>query len=177
MTNLEYLLKQYENILNWYKQSEDKGKFLVTLNTIIVGVVNGLVFTGADKINDVRPLYSQSIWLLLALSGITLVGSFIFILRAMWPRHHTMDKSLEPNEKIWFFGDIASMTKEEHKNLMDNWSDEDLKKTLIAQNHILSNNVWIKFNALNWSIGLTILSLLLLLVLGITYGMGIANST
>ena len=82
MTKLEYVFKQYDNVLGWYKQSEEKAKFLVTLNTIVVGVVNGLVFIGADKVRAVRPLYTLPIWLLLALSGIALLGSYLFILLA-----------------------------------------------------------------------------------------------
>jgi hypothetical protein len=99
MTKLEYLLKQYENILGWYKKSEEKAKFLVTLNTLVVGVVNGLVFIGADKIRAVRPLYTMPIWLLLALPGVALVGCYRFILRAMWPRHHSRDATLKASER------------------------------------------------------------------------------
>lgn len=54
MTKLDYLLKQYETVLGWYKQSEEKASFLMTLNTLVVGVVNGLVFIGADNIRTVR---------------------------------------------------------------------------------------------------------------------------
>jgi len=61
MTKLDYLFKHYENLLDWYKQSEEKGKFLVTLNTLVVGVVNGLVFIGADKVRAVGLLYTVPI--------------------------------------------------------------------------------------------------------------------
>ena len=75
MSKLEYLFKQFETILGWYKQSEEKAKFLVGLNTLVVGVVNGLVFVGADKMRAVQGVYSVPIWLLLGLSGVALVAS------------------------------------------------------------------------------------------------------
>jgi hypothetical protein len=96
MTKLDCLLKQHETVLGWYKQSEEKASFLMTLNTLVVGVVNGLVFIGADNVRTVRFFYTWPIWILLALSGLALVGSFLCILRAMWPRHHAIDNSLQP---------------------------------------------------------------------------------
>lgn len=175
MTKLDYLFKQHENVLSWYKQSEQKAKFLVTLNTLVVGVVNGLVFIGADKVRAIRPLFTMPIWILLTLSGIALVGSYLFILRAMWPRHHARDTSLEISERIWFFGNIASMTKEEHKKAIGNWTEQSVEATMIVQNYILSKNVLIKHEALNWAIALTIAALLLLFALGVAYGIAVAN--
>jgi hypothetical protein len=176
MTKLDYLLKQYENLLAWYKQAEEKAKFLVTVNTLVVGAVNGLVFIAADQIMLVRFLYTWPIWPLLALSGIAVVGSYFYILRAIWPRHHARDGSLKTNEQIWFFGDIAAMSREEHKKALEDWTERDLEATLIAQNHILSKNVWIKHEALNWAITLTIIALVLLFSLGMCYGISVANT-
>src|SRR3954452_14961854 len=109
MTKLDFLFKQHEALLGWYKQSEEKGKFLVSLNTLVVGVVNGLVFVGAEKVKAVRSVYTVPIWVLLVLSGIALIGSYLLILRAMWPRHHVRDVSLKESQRLWFFGDVASM--------------------------------------------------------------------
>jgi Family of unknown function (DUF5706) len=177
MTKLDYLLKQYETVLGWYKQSEEKASFLMTLNTLAVGVVNGLVFIGADNIRTVRSFYAWPIWILLALSGLALVGSFLFILRAMWPRHHAIDNSLQHRERIWFFGDIASMTREEHREALANWTERDLEATLVTGNHILARNVWIKHEALNRAIALTIVALILLFALGVAYGIAVAGTS
>lgn len=176
MKRLDYLLKQYENILGWYKQSEEKAKFLVTVNTLVLGVVNGLVFIGADKVRSVRPLYTMPIWVMLSLSGIALVGSYLFVLRAMWPRHHARDASLKTSQRIWFFGDIASMTRQDYGAAVAEWSEQTLEETLIAQNHILSRNVWTKHEALNWAIAFTIVALILLFGLGLAYGIAVANT-
>lgn len=176
MSKLEYLFKQSETILGWYRQSEEKAKFLVGLNTLVVGVVNGLVFVGADKMRAVRDVYSVSIWLLLGLSGAALVGSYLYVLRAMWPRHHGRNLELNSVEKLWFFGDIAARSMEEHRAAMANWSEQDLEKTMVVQNYILSRNVWVKHEALNWAIALTIAALILLFMLGLAYGTAVANS-
>jgi pycsar effector protein len=169
------LVKQYETILDWYKQSEDKAKFVVTVNTLVVGVVNGLVFIGVDRVRAVHALYTLPIWLLLSVCGIALVGSYLLVLRAMWPRHHALDRSLRATERIWFFGDIASMTREEHKAALITWTEQNLEETLIAQNHFLSKNVWTKYEALNWATALTIVALVLLFALGMAYGIAVAN--
>src|SRR5262245_5523888 len=176
MSKLEYLLKQYENVLGWYKQSEEKAKFLVTINTLVVGAVNGLVFIGADKVRAARPFYTMPVWVLLALSGIALLASYLFILRAMWPRHHALDASLKPSERIWFFGDLASMTREDYNAAIHNWTEQHLEATMAAQNYILSKNVWIKHEALNWAIACTIVALVLFFALGLAYGIVVANT-
>ena len=176
MTKLDYLLGQYENILGWYKQSEEKAKFLVTLNTFVVGVVNGLVFVGAEKVRSAQLHYTMPIWLLLAVSGVALIGSYLFILRAMWPRHHSLDASLKVSERLWFFGDIASLTKQDYSAAVADWTEQDLEATMINQNHILSTNVWIKHEALNWAIAFTIVALIFLFGLGVAYGFAVANT-
>jgi hypothetical protein len=175
MTKLEYLLRQYDTVVGWYRQSEEKAKFLVTINTLAVGIVNGLVFVGAEKVGAVGRLYTIPIWLLLALSGAALVGSYISVLRAMWPRHHKRTASPKLSLRTWFFGDVASLTEQQHREALTNWTEDDLEATLIAQNYILSSNVWTKHEALNWAITLTIIALVLLFALGVAYGIVITS--
>jgi hypothetical protein len=176
MTRLDYLLSQHSAVLDWYKQSEEKAKFLVTVNTVVVGIVNGLLFVGAEKVRTVPPLYTAPIWVLIILSGIALVGSYLFVLRAMWPKHHTRDTSLKAAERIWFFGDLASMSSEDHQRAMANWTEQDFEQSMIAQNYILSRNVWDKHDALNWAISLTIAALVLVFALGVAYGIAVAHA-
>lgn len=175
MTRLDFLFRQHEALIGWYKQSEEKGKFLVGLNTLVVGVVNGLVFVGAEKVKAVRSVYTAPIWILLALSGLALIGSYLWILRAMWPRHHAHEISLSDSQKLWFFGDIAPMSPEKHQAIMSTWNEQTLEATMIAQNYILSKNVWDKHEALKWAIALSIGALMLLLALGVMYGFAVAN--
>jgi hypothetical protein len=176
MTRLEYLLKQHENALGWYRQSEEKAKFIVTLNTLVVGVVNGLVFIGAEKVGAVRRVYTAPIWLLLTLSGIALLGSYIFTLRAIWPRHHARDATLKRSERLWFFGDVASMTRKSYQAAMAHWTERDLEGTMIVQNHLFSTNVWVKHENLNRAIVCTIVALMFLFGLGVAYGIAVAST-
>lgn len=175
MKRLDYLFKQYENILGWYKHSETKSNFLVSVNTLMVGVINGLLFVGVDKMAQVNETYTGSLWCLLALCGLSLVGSYLYILKAIWARHHGKTVTLDDNEKLWFFGHAASMTKEQHKRLVDNWSEPAMEETMVTQNYILSCNVNQKYDALNRAISLTIISLILLFILGITYAAAITS--
>jgi hypothetical protein len=169
MSRLEYLKQQYEAILDWYKQSEEKAQFLVTINTVIAGIVNGLVFLAPEELTRASAVYTAPVWILLILSGLTLIGSCVFILRAVWARHRGPSPALKPTERLWFFGDIAAMTREEHHALVREWSEEQMEATMTAQNHILAGNVRRKFDALNMAISLTIASLILLFALGFAY--------
>jgi hypothetical protein len=177
MNRLQYLFNQYANILDWYKQSETKSNFLVTINTLVVGVVNGLVFVGVDKVARVKAVYGVSIWCLLALCGLSLVGSYLLILKAVWARHRGEVIQLEDTEKLWFFGHVAGMSRDEHKELLTQWSEEKLEATMSAQIYILSRNVNLKYDSLNMAISLTIVSLILLFFLGIAYAIAAANAT
>jgi len=177
MTRIEYIFSQYANILDWYKQSESKSNFLVTVNTLVVGVVNGLVFVGADKIIHAKNLYAGSnyVWLLAGLCGLSLVGSYLFILRAVWARHRGEVIELADKEKLWFFGHVASMSRDQHKKLVAGWSKANMEATMVAQNYILSRNVKTKYDSLNVAISLTIVALILLFCLGIAYAVAVAN--
>jgi len=76
---------------------------------------------------------------------------------------------------MWFFGDVASMTRQDYETAVVEWTEQDLERTMIAQNHILSKNVWTKHEALNWAIAFTIVALMLLFALGVAYGIAVAN--
>lgn len=181
MTKLDFLFRQYENLLGWYRQAEEKAKFLVTLNALALGAVNGLVFVGADKIAAVRPVYTGAVWILLALAGVALVGSCLFVLRAMWPRHRVRSAAGGTGERMWFFGDIAAMTPDEHARLIAGWTEDnveqDVSATMAAQVHVLSRNVWIKHQALNVATALTVAALILFFALGVAYGTAVADAT
>lgn len=169
MTRLEYLNRQYDVILGWYKQSEEKARFLVTINTVIAGIVNGLVFLAPEKLTQAKAVYTAPVCILLILSSVALIGSCVFILRAVWARHRGWSATLKPTERLWFFGDIAAMTREEHEKLVRDWSEEQMEATMTVQNHILAGNARKKFDALNVAISLTVASLMLLFALGFAY--------
>jgi len=171
MTKIDFLLRQTESTLAWYKQSEDKAKFLVTINTVIVGIVNGMVFAGCSKVPGL--LGSLGGRLLLWALGISLLLSFACVLRAVWARHHVLDRSRPNVERLWFFGDIAEMSREKHAEAIMGLTDDELSKhfelMLISQSHIFSTNVWHKHQALNWAIVFTILAVGMLFAVGVAY--------
>jgi hypothetical protein len=171
MDRLEYLSNQYENILGWYKQSEEKARFLVTINTFAAGIINGLVFIASDKVPKMGAMYTTPVWSLVFVSAVALIGSYILILRAVWARHRGWEPALKDTERFWFFGHVAAMTREEHQALVQNWSEERMEATMTAQNYILAHNVRTKFDALNWAISLTIVSLILLFVFGVAHAL------
>ncbi len=176
MDRLTYLFKQYDNILDWYKQAESKSAFLHAVNGILVGALNGLVFVGVDKVHDLRLFYTNLIWTLLLLTAVCLVASYLFMLKSVWARHHGQEPELTDKEKLWFFGHIGTMTRETYKQGLYPFFEENIEATMLAQNHILSRNVTTKFDALNWAISLTIISLVLFLVLGAVYASAVAKS-
>jgi Family of unknown function (DUF5706) len=177
MTRIEYLFKQFETIYEWYKRAEDKAGLLIGLNTLALGVVNGLVFVGADEIRAVQGFYTPWIGALLALAGLALVASYLQVLRAVRSRHDVGDTATEPAERLWFFGDIAAMSREQHREAMATWDERTLERSLLSQVHILSRNVVAKHAALNRAVTCTVTALLLLLALGIVYGVAVASAS
>lgn len=175
MTRIDFLFRQYDTIRDWYKQAEDKAKFMLTLDALIVGGVNGLAFAG-DGLRAFHPEHGDVVWLLLALAGLVLVASLLFVLRALWPRHHAHEDPLPRHERIWFFGDLAAMSQGEHAAAMAAWSDASVERALVAQNHILSVNVWRKNEALNIAIAACIAGLLLFFAAAVL-GLGVLGST
>jgi hypothetical protein len=177
MTRIDYLFRQFEAIFEWYKRAEDKAGLLIGLNTLALGVVNGLVFVGAGEIRAVQGFYTPLIGALLALSGLALVASYLQVLRAVRSRHDVGDIATGPAERLWFFGDIAAMSREQHREAMAAWDEHTLERSLLSQIHILSRNVVAKHAALNRAVTFTVIALLLLLALGIAYGVAVASAS
>lgn len=173
MTRLDYLFKQYENILGWYKQAEEKNRFVVTMNAVGVGVVNGLVFLGVDKAKDAGVIYTNVLWTLLALCGLSLLGSYCLILVANWARHRVRKDGTKAEERLWFFGHIAEMNLREHELAMADWTLPRMEAAMIAQNRILSVNVKKKLNDASV---LTAAGFVFVFLLGMTYALAITNA-
>lgn len=175
MSQLEYLFKQYETILGWYRQAESKGALLHAINGALVAALNGLVFVGADKFKNVHVTYGQGIKVLLVLTSACVVASYLFMLKAVWARHHGREPRLTDKEKLWFFGHVAAMPRETYKSGLDPFDERDVVATMLAQNHILSRNVATKFDALNWAISLTIAAIVSFFVLGMVYASAVVG--
>jgi hypothetical protein len=109
------------------------------------------------------------------LLGLAVVGSYLFVLWALWPRHHALAKDLTVSQRLWFFGDINAMKRFEYTEALERWTEQDLEETLTAQNHILSQSVWIKHEALHKAIVLTIVGLILLVPLGVAYAIAVTH--
>jgi hypothetical protein len=169
MSQLEYLFKQYETILGWYRQAESKGTLLHAINGALVAALNGLVFVGAEKFKNLHVTYAQGIKTLLILTSVCVVASYLFMLKAVWARHHLREPPLSDKEKLWFFGHVAAMPRETYRRLLDPFVEADVIATMLAQNHILSRNVATKFDALNRAISLTIAAIVLFFILGMVY--------
>jgi len=173
MDRLTYLFKQYDTILGWYKQAEAKSTILHAINGLLVGVLNGLVFVGVDKVSGLRHFYGGLIWILLTLTAFCVVGSYLFMLKAVWARHHGKEPPLSNSEKLWFFGHIAELSRETYKQQLDPFDPAKIEATMLAQNQILAHNVVTKFDALNSAISLTIVAIILFFGLGLAYASAI----
>ena len=168
LTRITYLFKQYDNILGWYHQAESKGTLLHAINGVLVTALNGLVFL---KGGQAEMRHSPGMLALLALSAVCVVGSYLFMLKAVWARHHGREPPLMDKEKLWFFGHVASLPRETYKRLLDPFVEADIEATMLAQNHILARNVTTKFNALNWAISLTIAAIIAFFLMGLVYAL------
>jgi hypothetical protein len=172
MDELDYLFKQHKNIVDWYKQAEAKSKFLHAINGLVAGIVNWLVFKG-DKAAPIQGIYKGWLLFLLYLVAICVIGSYGFMLQAVWARHHEDKKlKLADDQKLWFFGHLAKMDHGEFKNLLDPFDPKKIVASMLSQNQILSKNVKTKFDALNNAITLTTAALILIFLVGLLYASG-----
>jgi hypothetical protein len=177
MTKIEFLKAQLGDTLDWYTRSEEKAKFLLSVDTAVVSVCTGLIFVGADDAAFVAAfLRGPMLWLLLAL-GLTVVLSFAGILDVLWARQATRDTNAPQADRLWFFGDIAEMSRERHATAIVALSDATLstrlEAMLISQCHTLSVNVVRKHRALNWAISSTMAAVVLLFALAATYALAL----
>ena len=173
MTKTDFLLRQVDSTLTWYKHSEDKAKFLVAINTAVVGVVSSLVFVSSDKAQVAGKILSSRVGPLLLVLGLSLLLSFMCILRAVWARHGILDRSLPDVRRLWFFGDVAEMSRQRYADAVGELTEQSLpshlEAMLVSQSYIFSKNVLRKHQALNWAIVFTIMAVALLFVLGVVY--------
>jgi hypothetical protein len=168
MDKLTYLFKQYDDILGWYHQAESKSTLLHAINGLLVGALNVLVFVGVNRPNE-RLIYSSALYVLLALTGGCVVSSYLFMLKAVWARHHGGALDLSDREKVWFFGHVGAVQLGNYKKLLDPFNVNDIEATMIAENHILARNVTTKFDALNYATSLTTAAVVLFFIVGIVY--------
>jgi Family of unknown function (DUF5706) len=142
---------------------------LHTINGLLVGAINALVFAGKSQLHELGSVYSTAIFALLGLTGTCLVASYLFMLKAVWARHHGGDAELSTREKLWFFAHVGAIPLATYKQLLDPFNQADIEATMFAQNHILSRNVATKFDAWNTATSLTIAAVVLFFLLGIVY--------
>lgn len=170
MTKTDFLLRQLDSTLGWYRQSEEKAKFLVAINTTVASVASGLVFVATDRAGS---RFDGVAALLLLLLGLALLLSFGFILHAVWARHTARDDALPDTARLWFFGDVARLPPDRHRQALESLTEEalpgQLEAMLASQSRILSAHVWRKHQALNLAIVFTVLSVGLLFALGIAH--------
>jgi hypothetical protein len=175
MTRLEYLLHQFETVSEWYRRAENKARFAIGLDTVLLGVVNGLVFVGADEARAPRGAFAPLVGALLVLAGGALAASCLLVLQAVRSRHGVRDAEAPPAERIWFFGDIAEMSRAQHREIMAAWNEAGFGQSLISQIHVLSRNVTAKYVAVNLATAFSVAALLRLFALGLIYGWAVAT--
>jgi hypothetical protein len=145
----------------------------VSIDTAAVSVACGLVFVGADDAVFTVALLGEPVGILLLLLGLSIVLSFSCILIVLWARHDTRRSGLPEARRLLFFGDVASLTREQHADATASLTEASLpthlEAMLTTQSHILSQNVLRKHRALNGAIVFTMSAVILLFVLGVAY--------
>ena len=167
MTKLDYLFKQYENVLYWQQHAQQLSRFVLAINTAIVGIFNGLYFAGNGKLAEKITIDNPLAIALLALCSLALIASFLFFFRSIWAKHNKGPEQLDTNEKLWFFGHVASMSKDSFFEALKEWSEEDAISSLQSQIHIVSGNLRSRFTNVNISFTCTGIALVSLFFIGI----------
>lgn len=172
MTRHEFLTARLAETLAWYRHCEEKAKFVIAINTTLVSVFAGLVFVAGDKRMQVlAPAPRGWVVLLLSSLAVCVLCALISVLRVLWARHSTVDTALPDVRRLWFFGDVAGMSRDDYTRALTTVEgaafDADVEAMLVSQNHLLATTVLRKHRALNWANGFTMVALACLFLLGV----------
>jgi Family of unknown function (DUF5706) len=173
MDKIEFLQRQLTQTVEWYSRCEEKAKFLVTIDTVVVSVASSLIFVGADDAASTDALLDGPVGLLLLSLGLSIALSFGCILIVLWARHDARRSDLPEGRGLLFFGDVAALSRDEHAEAVASLTEASfpthVEAMLVSQSHILSRSVLRKHRALNGTIAFTMSAVMLLLALGVAY--------
>ena len=167
ISKLDYLFKQYDNLLFWHKHVQDLSKFLFAVNAVVIGIINGLFFLSDEKFSDKVSGNENQAKILVLLCALTMLISFLFLFRSIWAMHRKKPDNLRPSEEIWFFGHIAELSFSEFTSRIEDWSPDHALEALKSQIHIVSRHLKTRYDSINMGFTFTGISLLLLLAVGL----------
>lgn len=175
MTRLEYLLRQSEAVGEWYRRAEDKARFVIGLDTVLLGVVNGLVFVGAEEARAARVVRAAGRYPAGArrsrAGGLLPTGAAGGAFASRGPRRRGLADGADVVLRR-YRGDEPRAASRGHGRL----DEAGFERSLISQNHVLSRHVAAKYVAVNRAAACGIVALLLLFALGLVYGWAVAGA-
>lgn len=171
MRKREFLSGNHAELLAWYRHCEEKAKFIIAINTALVSVFAGIVFAGGGARMPATAIGNGGVAALLVMLGISVLASLLAVLRVLWARHYVVDTTLPEDMRVWFFGDIAGLSREAYARsiaaIPEDALDARVEAMLTSQVHILATSVMRKHRALNWAIGFTMAAVACQCLLGV----------
>jgi hypothetical protein len=174
---LEYLRRQYLNVMEWYKSADSKAQILLGVNGALVSLIGITFFAVPNQL--VERFSVMSLWtvILLSAAGFCITGSIICGVRAIYAnlsnarisRIHS-DINLNPDdsstygpEGMWWFGFIGQIVASARarpavyakrklaikKFLLENADAQFESEALASQITVLAENTLMKFRWVN----------------------------
>jgi hypothetical protein len=154
--DIQSKFKIIERFDTYYSGINNKGAFILAINTLIIsGVLIGFSDLSAMITCSERNIFEILVTLIMVLS----ISSMIITIIAIIPYLKSTGSS------VWFFNDVAKKSLVGFKALMQELSAEGLNSDLDEQIHYLASGLRLKHLRVKVALILNIIQMLLLLVL------------
>jgi hypothetical protein len=155
---VDYLRRVYGHVFEWYRIADTKGQVLLSVDGILVTVLGGAVFGEPEKIAQRTGQFGWETWFLLALAGLSVVGSIgaaVMCLRSRLADAH-IDRVLHEfdvdpsrpetyNPRVaWWFGTLARLERAGTEHLLRRADQSFEADALSSEVWLLSRNVLTK---------------------------------
>jgi hypothetical protein len=177
---VEYSRRLWANTIEWYRNADTKAQILLGLNGILVAAVAGSVLKNPSDLTAVAARFGPETWVSLGLTGLTLAGSVVSALLALWSRTASTEHLKEPPSRpgaqgeypprvMWYFQFIAALDLDRFARQLAQVDQAYEIQALASQIHAVSKNVTKKHAWVNRGVLLAGLSLLCLLATTTSY--------
>lgn len=182
---IEYSRRLYDEVRNWYQSADSKAQVALGIDGAFLAFLSSGMFAKPADLKQVVVSFSFWTWSLLVLLILTLLGSIVAAMHCIRSRieseaklrklvnsEQALDRDqgrYSPN-LMWFFQMVGVLDPEYFRKTLAKVDLEFELDALAVEIQILSRNVTEKHRAANRALLLAVVTLLLFLAAGISYG-------
>jgi hypothetical protein len=182
---IDYSRRLYDEVRNWYQSADSKAQVALGIDGAFLAFLSSSMFVKPTDLKLVVTGFSSWTWALLMLLILTLIGSIVAAMQCIRSRIDSQarlrkvinsDQALNREEEryspqvMWFFQMVGALEPEYFRKTLAKVDSDFELEALAGEIQILSRNVTEKHRAANLALLLAIVTLLIFLAAGISYG-------